>query len=276
LHGWPSNSYRVRWACELNEKSDEEGFIVVYPNGHVILSYLPISIQNYLRDIKAPWELGWNFWDQDFNKADDVDYIDMLINHFLNRFNVNISRIYVCGISGGACMTYRLGAELTSKIAAISPVAGTIGGIWDVSEPDDTIEPYIIQKPSMPLPVIIFHGTADEAVMYDGGWRYADDKIRIHPNGPPSWIYLLSVNQSISFWIDHNNCNQTPITEYIHNNMVIKETYAEGDNGAEVVLYSIVDGGHVWFGSRGEAPYEYFINEEMWDFFEKHPKKTNI
>lgn len=276
LHGWPSNSYRMRWACKLDEKSEEEGFIVVYPNGHIVLSYIPMSFQNYLRNIKAPWELGWNFWDQDPNTADDVRYIESLIDYFLNHFNVNESRVYVSGFSGGACMSYRLGAELTSKIAAIAPVAGTIGGIWDVPGPDDSIQPYVIPEPSSPLPVIVFHGTADEAVYYDGGWRHGNETIRIHPYGPFSWIYLISVNESMLFWVDHNNCDPIPIIEYSYNHTVVKETYSNGDDDSEVVLYTIVNGGHVWFGSNNNPPSDSFLNDEMWEFFEKHPKKTTI
>jgi polyhydroxybutyrate depolymerase len=271
LHGWPSNSYRMRWACKLDEKSEEEGFIVVYPNGHIILSYIPMSFKNYLNDIKAPWELGWNFWDQDPNPADDVRYIESLIDYFLNHFNINESRVYVTGISGGACMSYRLGAELTSKIAAIAAVAGTIGGVWDVPEPDDSIPPYVIPEPSAPLPVIVFHGTADEAVYYDGGWRHANEKIRIHPYGLSSWIYIISVNESISFWVDHNNCEPIPTIEYSYNNTVIKETYSNGDNDSEVVLYTIVNGEHVWFGSNNEPPSHSFLNDKLWEFFENHP-----
>jgi polyhydroxybutyrate depolymerase len=273
LHGWPSNSYRMRWACKLNEKSEEEGFIVVYPNGHIILSYIPISFKNYLRNIKAPWELGWNFWDQDPNPADDVHFIELLIDYFLNQFNVNESRVYVSGISGGACMSYRLGAELTNKIAAIAPVAGTIGGIWDVPEPDDSIQPYVIPEPSSSLPVIVFHGTADEAVYYNGGWRHGNETERIHPYGPSSWIYIISVNESIFFWVDNNNCDTIPVIEYSYNNTVIKETYSNGNDDSEVVLYTIVNGEHVWFGSNNNSPSDSFLNDEMWEFFESHPKK---
>ncbi len=279
LHGWPSNSYRFKWASELSEKSEDEGFIVVYPNGHVIYSYIPKSVHNYIRkvqgeNIKAPWELGWNFWDQDLNPSDDVSFIDALISQFENKFNINSSRIYVCGISGGACMSFRLGAELAHRIAAIASVAGTIGGIWDVAEPDDSLPQYVIPDPSSSLPVIMFHGTADDAVYYHGGWRHGNESIRIHPYGPSSWIFLMSVNESVSFWVDHNNCNPAPIVEYKLDDTVIKETYEDGDNDSEVVLFTVVDGEHVWFGSNNHRePCRNFINDEMWEFFEDHSGK---
>ena len=148
-------------------------------------------------------------------------------------------------------MTYRLGVELSDTVAAIAPVSGSIGGkaYWDGS---NTL--YTIPPPEHPVPVIIFHGKKDANVPYNGG------------------MWFLSVNKSVSFWVEHNQCDLIPQIEVSENGNIIRKTYANGTNGSEVVLYTVVDGVHAWFGSP-YFPCEISATELMWEFFEAHPKQ---
>ena len=260
LHGHPSNSKMMQLAVELDEKADEEGFIVVYPDGEKAPCPLFMFALLMLRQ-RGCW---WNAWDYNkINRVDDVDFIRELINRLQENININSSKIYITGISGGALMTYRLGVELSDIVAAIAPVAGTVGGIWFNWPKDST--PYIIPEPSNPVPTVIFHGLEDRNVPYEGGW--------IEGNlGPfPFSVYYLSVNESVSFWVDQNNCNPEPQVNESGN--IIKTTYVDGDNDSEVVLYTVKDGGHEWFGSSFFPDRNFSINDNMWEFFEQHPKK---
>jgi polyhydroxybutyrate depolymerase len=56
-------------------------------------------------------------------------------------------------MSNGGMMCYRLAAELSDRIAAIAPIAGTIA----VEE----------SKPTRPVTVIHFHGTGDKIVPFE-------------------------------------------------------------------------------------------------------------
>jgi polyhydroxybutyrate depolymerase len=267
LHGSGigANSFSTKAYGDMDEKADEEGFIAVYPNGELLRfsNYFkhPIS---YLWDIYALLKISreWNRWDD--NNVDDVGFIRNLINRLENKLNVDSSRIYVMGVSGGAMMTYRLGAELSDRIAAIAPIAGSIGGIGFVPEKDNSLTPYIIPPPINPLPVITFHGLQDVSVPYNGGWK------RVFTWGSDNlWAYIVSVNESVSFWIEQNNCNPIPQVETSDNGKIISHTYRDGSDNSEVVLVTYVEGGHEWFKS---PPHEDSAIDLMWEFFEQHSK----
>ncbi len=258
LHGHPSNSKMMQLASELDVKADEVGFIAVYPDGEI--PPFPILLLALMMGMRGCW---WNAWDyNNFNRVDDVDYIRELIKKLQENINIDSSMIYVTGLSGGALMTYRLGAELSDIIAAIAPVAGSVGGSWNAWLKNSG--QFIIPEPSNPLPVIIFHGLKDRNVPYYGGWV----------NGTIGPLSLstkyLSVNESTSFWVAHNNCNPKPEIDQSGN--VIKTTYVNGDSDSEVVLYTVKDGGHEWFGSSFFPDRGISVNDLMWEFFEQHPK----
>jgi len=245
LHGHGANAWDMRRYTEFDDKSDEEGFVVVYPNGHFIY-------KGIIELLLGLW-YGWNFWENQNYDADDVGYIRTLIEYFQEILNINASRMYITGGSGGACMAYRLGAELSDEIAAIAPLAGSIGGAWGYTPH------YMIPTPSNPLPVVVFHGMQDLHVPYFGGWADGVD-----------W---MSVDESISFWVVHNMCNPIPEIETSESGNIITKTYTGGSNGSEVVLYTVVNGGHEWFGSPYFPPCEISATDLIWDFFEQHPKQ---
>jgi polyhydroxybutyrate depolymerase len=200
----------------------------------------------------------WDSYD-----SDDVGFIRELINKFQSEFNIDANRIYITGWSNGGMMAYRLGAELSDIIAAIAPVGGSIGGVWDYWEDEENHLPlYVIPEPENPLPVIVFHGMNDSSVPY-GGIK----------NPETEDILLYSVNESVAFWVEHNNCDTNPQINVSESGNIIKKTYASGDDGSEVVLYTVVNGGHEWFGSSYFPSCEISCNDLMWDFFESHPKQ---
>jgi polyhydroxybutyrate depolymerase len=267
LHGSgvSSNSYSTKISSEMDKKADEEGFIAVYPNGELLR-----FSQYYKHPITFLWDLyslayfsrEWNRWNE--NNIDDVGFIRNLINHLETLLNVNSSRIYITGISGGAMMTYRLGAELSNYIAAIAPIAGVIGGIAYVPEPDDSISPYIISKPINPIPVIAFNGLQDKSVPYEGGWKHIFEW-----KSDDLWVYTVSVNESITFWVENNYCDSNPHISKSENERIITTRYKSNDGNSDVVLVTYLDGGHEWFKS---PPHELSAIDIMWDFFEQNPK----
>ena len=122
--------------------------------------------------------------------------------------------------SNGAMMTYRIGAELSDRIAAIAPIAGSIGGIGFVEEQNDSLIPYVIPNPKNPMPVIIFHGLQDISVPYDGGWKQV-----FNWSSNELWVYTTSVNESLTFWIDHNNCDTNPDINISDSGLIITSSY---------------------------------------------------
>lgn len=133
FHGATMDARIMVYFSGLNEKADDAGFIVVYPNGMYST---------------------WNSGGQVLNRYDDVDFVAKLLDDLSTVLHVDTKRIYACGMSNGAMMCYRLAAEMSDRIAAIAAVSGTMA-ISDC-------------KPKRPVPVIHFHGTADALVPIDG------------------------------------------------------------------------------------------------------------
>lgn len=245
LHGGLGNSIHMEGITRMSEKADEENFIVVYPNGTA-------SLQNMFT-----WNAGFCCAYAYENEADDVGFIRTLIEKLETTLNIDTHRIYITGFSNGGMLTYRIGSELSDIIAAIAPVAGSIGGIATRNSPLWTIP-----EPDLSVPVIAFHGREDTILPYNGG----------EPTTELGAFSYLSVNDSISFWVEHNNCTTIPQTTVSENGNIIIDTYTATTNNADVILYTIVDGGHSWPGGPGGTQ-EILATDIIWEFFKDHPKQ---
>ena len=235
------NGPMMAWFTGLSRKADEAGFIAVYPNGTGRFS-------------SFTWNGGNCCGSAMRNNVDDVAFINALLDDLMGSYLVDPRRIYVTGISNGGTMAYRLGSELSDRIAAIAPVAGAVG-----TE---------ITQLKRPVSVLHVHGTLDEYVPFVGG------------KGKRS-IYgtqYCSVDESIRSWVQLNGCEENPKIDLLSKSgdemTVTRKTYAAGKDGAEVVLVTIEGGGHTWPGMRspgqilGESALNISANDLMWDFFE--------
>jgi polyhydroxybutyrate depolymerase len=244
LHGGGGTAQYAQAMTGMSIKADSTGFIVVYPNGNGHL-----SDKNLLT-----WNSGNCCGYAMGHAIDDVAFIRALINELQSRLSIDATRIFATGISNGGMMCYLLACQLSDKIAAIAPVAGAMG-----------MENC---QPTQPVSAIIFHGTADEHVLFNGGkpLKQADNHPRIDK----------PVSFAVDFWIKANGCSAVPQKETKGN--IVKETYSNGKNGSEVVLYTIEGGQHAWPGGDrgwpgGDVPTkELTATDVMWDFFVKHPK----
>jgi polyhydroxybutyrate depolymerase len=247
LHGGGGNPEHAADMTGFNAKADSEGFIVVYPAG-----------TGQLKDRLLTWNT-WNCCGYALdNNVNDVGFINALIDKLENTVSIDEARIFVTGISNGGMMSYRLGCELADRIAAIAPVAGALN--------TDSC------KPSQPASVVVFHGTADRHVLYEGGEPLAQfDPHRRVDN---------SVEYAVSFWVNNDECSLIPETTEQGNIRVDK--YPGCAMGTEVVLYTIKDGRHAWPGGQkmsivGDEPTEEIsATDIMWDFFATHPKQLTL
>ena len=74
--------------------ADEEGFIVVYPQGRVVDFYLA--------------HMNTTGWDASGEENEDVDFIKAIIEDVAKDYSIDRKRIYCCGFSNGGMMTYAL------------------------------------------------------------------------------------------------------------------------------------------------------------------------
>jgi len=264
LHGsmsfsflYPFYSFRSCWMegyTDMSDKANEEGFIVVYPKSGLIFD---TDTRTLIFAFDVPIYPDYAIARQ---SIDDVGYIRDLIEKVQAEYNIDSNRIYITGLSNGGDFTYYLGAELSDIIAGIAPVAGYVA----YKAPDETVYNYI-PNPANPVSVIVFHGTNDTLMPYEEN----------------EWG--IGVNKSVAFWVEHNECNPVPDVEISESGIIIKETYKDGLENTEVVLYKTVGGDHWWPGNDIEynenAPWLYDSYKEIsatdliWEFFESHPKQ---
>ena len=257
LHGKGGNGESMVLVTRkgFNKLAERDGFIVVYPDGI---------------------ELNWNDgrMDEESNdrahreNIDDVGFISALIDTLIKDYNVDPKRVYITGISNGAILSYRLACELSHKITAIAPVDGNI--------------PLLLLgecSPSLPVSVLAINNINDPLVPFEGGEIYGHfHRVKLGK--------VLSVNESIGFWVNFNKCSTIPIvTEEPDRDpkdgtrVTRKEYISEGD-GTEVILYSIDGGGHTWPGGFqylpawiiGKTSRDIDANEVIWSFFKKHSR----
>jgi polyhydroxybutyrate depolymerase len=245
LHGAAMNGSMMVWFSGLNRKADEAGFIVVYPSGTGAGPFLT-------------WNAGGlkENWVKD--KPDDVAFIGKLLDDLGTLVKFDEKRVYACGMSNGGMMCYRLAAELSDRVAAIAPVAGTIA----IEE----------SKPKRPVPVIHFHGTKDTLVPFE-----------MNRGKMPSFIKLKGVEDSIQTWVKLNGCEANPKTDTLSRDgdemKVTRTRHGGGRDGSEVVLIVIEGGGHTWPGQQppvgflGKSARNISANDLMWEFFQKHRLK---
>lgn len=201
LHGGFGSSENAAEDYGWNEKADAEGFFVCYPDGTgTIQTWNAMHCCGYARR----------------NDVDDVGFIAALIDEVTRFARIDSHRIYATGMSNGAMLSHRLGAERPDLFAAIAPVAGAVGG------QENTDAPFVFPpNPASPVPIIIFHGTADTHVLYDGGETQAGVGDRVD----------VSVAESADFWVQANGCDSIP-TRTISGN-IIRDRWAGCDASAD-------------------------------------------
>jgi poly(3-hydroxybutyrate) depolymerase len=103
--------------------------------------------------------------------ADDLLFTADILNQLERDYPVDTQRIYATGKSDGASFTNTLACDfrLSRRIAAFAPVSGAY--YVDSEECDaETVLSYCNPGRST-IPIIEFHGKADEVVAFNGGER---------------------------------------------------------------------------------------------------------
>lgn len=102
LHGLDSNKDRIAF----DDLSEQVGCLVVYPES------LPAD------------GVAWNVGDGTNEHADDVGFLNVLIDTLILDEDADPQRIYVAGYSRGASMAYAFRSKIGGRIAAIAAVSG--------------------------------------------------------------------------------------------------------------------------------------------------------
>ncbi len=193
--------------------ADEHGFVVAYP-GSVMVN-------------GAPWQ-----------SSDDIPYISSLITQIEASQNIDPTRVYVAGFSGGGRFAYQVGCALSRQVTAIAVVSGAQ-------------RPYSCPL-SHPVSVLAIMGSTE-----------------IGLTGNPA-TGLPSAYTVEKWWRMRNGCSQpirrafvAPLTE---------ETSGSCVDGSTVGLYIVQGGQHTWPGcscklAPSDPDSQWNASEGIWSFF---------
>jgi polyhydroxybutyrate depolymerase len=254
IHGAFDTAYGMEKFSGFSDLADRENFIVMYPNGMGILGFF------------QHWNAGHCCGKAASDNVDDVGFLVAAIEDVSARLEIDAARIYMVGFSNGGMLAYRFAAERGDLLAAVAPLAASIGGKPSAEAPE-----WRIPNPIQPLSVITFHGLADDDIPYEGG-------VSLHRGGTQTF---WSVEKSVEFWVRHNGCNPKAATSDLNNGRVHIKSWEGCRNDTEVALYLIENWGHVWpgqFFSRDLAEDDPLKNfdaaEIIWNFFKSHRRKA--
>lgn len=242
------------------DMADRAGFIAVFPEAT-------------RPDLTQPARFGvngqaWNDGSGSFHSGEkdiaDVAFIEAMIDDLIARFAVDQARIYATGFSNGASMAFRIGVALSSRIAAVAPVAGTL---W--------VDPQNMERP---VSLYYISGDADPLNPIEGGTPKmatgAPIRAAISRVKPPAHTFVAD-------WARALHCPVAPATAPAAKG-VTTSVYAGGCDGGAEVRFSMIQGqGHIWPGGKNLLPERMVggstdhvtATKAIWEFFRGHARQ---
>lgn len=233
IHGLTSNAGQQEMMSAMPEKAELEGFISVAPEG----TQTPQSWNGSGCCAPALTE-----------EIDDVGFFNQMIDELQAEYCVDARRVYSTGMSNGGFMSNKLACELSDRIAAIVPVVSVLD--------------QEVCTPARPVPVLMFNGTLDPLVSYEGRM-------------------FVGVQSAYTRWLSINACDGAPSVSFQQDDVTCLTHDGCADN-ATTTLCTVEGGGHTWPGSEAFAPileavgmghttFAIDATDTMWDFFVQHP-----
>lgn len=257
FHGYSESASIHRQMSMLGELGDEQGFVTITPQG-------PGAIPMWDVALRSP----------------DLAFVGRLLDRVEQTLCVDTNRAFAAGLSNGAFMVSSIACRYAGRIAAVAPVAG-------IRDPRGC-------RPSQPVPVITFHGTADGFVAFRGGLgeralhlpapdgsnRTLGDAIA--EDGDAGITKSPSVPVIVARWAGRNDCATPPVRRAIGTDVTLVRYRCP--HAATVELYRVAGGGHAWPGSAFSVAIEGAVGHTtttvsatalIWQFFSRHPLRAS-
>ena len=214
LHGADASGQQIERQSGFDAQAERLGWLAAYPDGY---------------------SDGWEpFGCCHHQGVDDVAFIGTIIDRLTASDGIDPNRVYVTGISRGGMMAYRLACELSSRIAAIAPVAGNMadstGNVDGVS-----------CRPDRPVSILAIHGSDDPEIPIAGGRsRVVQEEVAYAP-----------MAEVIQTWRRLDGC--TAATAVSQDGAITESRWSCGGN-SEIETLVINGAGHVWPGAPLISP----------------------
>ena len=208
----------------------ENNFILIHPQGAPLNTALTSSASHWN---SGAWTIG--------STVDDVDFIDTIIKLISQKYDINMNRIYSTGMSNGGFMSYHLACNLSSKIAAVASVTGSMS--------KQTFESC---NPEHPTAILQIHGTIDGTVPYEGN----------------STLGMEPIEKVMTLWQEYNSCNVDPtimVADFFDKGTSVEHwQYTNCLNNTQVELYKV---GGMWHTWPQEDRFGISASQTIWNFF---------
>ena len=231
----------------LDALADRDGFITVYPE----------TLDKNWTDGRIATQGGPN----------DVQFTRDIVAYLQKTHGVSPGKIFATGLSNGGIFDYKLACDAPGLVKAIAPVAANMAQ----QQRADC-------NPGKGTPVMMFMGTADPLIPYEGG--YPKLAAMIEKAKGPLTDQMVSAADTANFWAGLNGCGgstSTNLPDKVSDGTTVTETSFGSCGRGSVVLFSINDGGHAWPGTgksgrklTGKNTNDISANEEMVAFFKQY------
>ena len=203
----------TNWVNKLKSFTTSGDFIGIYPQG-------------YLKS----WNLG-----SEPSSADDVEFVNLIVEELKNYKNLNFNKLYAIGTSNGSGIVNKLGIY-TSHFKAIAPVVSQL------------MESMPILENTKAISVFQINGAADSVIPINGG------------PGPGTHIFIDAL-KSAELWATKFECSLFPELRTIGNDSLY--IFKNCNDGKEIRYIRIENGEH---NIQRSYP-NLYIN--IWEFFKR-------
>ncbi|TPV33282.1 T9SS type A sorting domain-containing protein [Paucihalobacter ruber] len=188
------------------------------------------------------------------NGIDDFQMVEDLITNIASNYTINVNDICIGGFSNGGVFTYNLVCDFNSPSSTRAyrfKSFAVVSGAMEASNANITDCPIANE-----LPAIVFHGTSDPVIPYNGG-----------NVGFPLNIQTGATETTVNFWANTiNNCTSTPMVTSLPNTNTTDGSSVELLNydcatSEETLLYRIIGGQHAW--PSGNANFDIAQNRNL-------------
>lgn len=235
---------------EWQTVAEQNGFLLLVPNG--------VNVKT--GDTKGDKQ-NWNDCriavkgNNSASTADDVGFIDQLLDWAQTHFDITPARVYATGASNGGMMSLRLITELSNRITAAA--------VFIANQPEKTD----CTKPTRPVPLLMMSATDDPLMLWQGG--------QIRGEGP----VMMSAAATRDYWLQVNRADKeaAKTTQLADINkkddsIIFKTIYTAKAQGQPFWFYEIRDAGHTMPSIKHKVPFfaRMFVGSQNKDIESSH------